>query len=504
MLQAAAAPKVLPNGTAVDPEPENKLYGNSELIRSQNKTERVLVPVKDISKDHVGQTIWVRGRVYRSREQGNSVFIVLRQSFATIQVPIFKGGHITKGWVKWAGNLTRESIVEMEVTVQAAEVASCTQTEVEIVPQQMFCISPCIQALPFNLEDAARSKTDIENPPEGEAYVNVLQDLRLDNRCLDIRTPANQAIFRIQSHVCRLFREFTARNGFTEIHSPKIIPAASESGASVFKLGYFGEDAFLAQSPQLYKQMALSGDLERVCEIGPVFRAENSNTHRHLCEFTGMDIEMTIKEHYHEVLEMLNGIFVNIFDGLNEQQELLAAVNAQYPFEPLVYPREMLIISFAEGIQMLRDAQVEGWEDLSEDEDIGTTHERQLGGLVKEKYGTDFYCMDKFPVSARPFYTMLQEIDGKVTTNSYDIYIRGEEILSGAQRVHDPEILEQRIKDLGLPSADLQDYIDAFKLGVPPHGGGGIGLERVVMLFLGLPNIRLVSLFPRTPIRNRP
>ena len=161
----------------------------------------------------------------------------------------------------------------------------------------------------------------------------MLQDTRLNYRVIDLRTPANQAIFRVQSAVCELFREALRRKDFVEIHTPKLIGGASEGGASVFKLDYMGQPACLAQSPQLYKQMAIEADMDRVFEIGPVFRAENSNTHRHLCEFTGLDMEMTIKEHYSEVLDVLNDLFLHMFDGLNERfKHELEVVNAQHPF----------------------------------------------------------------------------------------------------------------------------------------------------------------------------
>merc|ERR1712086_304929 len=165
----------------------------------------------------------------------------------------------------------------------------------------------------------------------------VKQDIRLNNRIIDLRVPTNQAIFKLQSGVCRLYREFMLKNGFMEIHTPKLIGGASEGGANVFALKYFGQDACLAQSPQLYKQMALCADFERVFEIGPVFRAEDSNTNRHLCEFTGLDMEMTIKEHYFEVLDMLADLLVFLFNGIETRyKQELEVIGQQYPFEPFV------------------------------------------------------------------------------------------------------------------------------------------------------------------------
>jgi aspartyl-tRNA synthetase len=284
-----------------------------------------------------------------------------------------------------------------------------------------------------------------------------------------------------------------------EIHSPKLIGGTSEGGSEVFRLDYFGRDACLAQSPQLYKQIAAAcSGFGRVFEIGPVFRAENSNTHRHLCEFTGLDLEMVFHEHYYEVMDMIGRMFNFIFDGLNERfQAELEAVQSQYPFEPLRYCDPPLRLTFQEGLQILaEDADIH----LDPNEDLSTTDERTLGECVRQRYNTDFYMMDKYPLAVRPFYTMPCPHNPE-HSNSYDMFIRGQEILSGAQRVHDPELLASRAEEHEIPVDTIQSYIDSFKHGAEPHAGGGIGLERVVMLFLGLNNIRKTSLFPRDPRR---
>lgn len=318
---------------------------------------------------------------------------------------------------------------------------------------------------------------------------------------MDLRTPANQSIFRVQSGVCRFFRQFFIDRDFVEIHTPKLISGASEGGANVFKFKYFDQEGCLAQSPQLYKQMACAcAGLEKVFEIGPVFRAENSNTHRHLCEFTGMDFEMVIKEHYFEVLDVFSDLFIYIFDHLNaEFAKELAIINEQHPFEPLKYLNPSLRLTYEEGVNMLHAAGVE----QAMTEDLSTENERILGQLVRDKYETDFYILDKFPLAVRPFYTMPDPNDSR-WSNSYDLMIRGEEIVSGAQRVHDPAMLAKRMKEMDIPADELASYVDAFKYGAQPHGGGGIGMERVVMLFLGLGNIRKSSMFPRDPKRLTP
>lgn len=268
-----------------------------------------------------------------------------------------------------------------------------------------------------------------------------------------------------------MFREFLDGRNFTEIHTPKIIPAASEGGANVFKVSYFKGDAFLAQSPQLYKQMCICADFERVYEIAPVFRAENSFTHRHMTEFVGLDLEMAFQEHYHEVLDIFDELFVYIFEGLKTRFTAeMEAVKRQYPFADFEYLPKSLRLQYKDGIQMLREAGVE----IGDHDDMNTAQERKLGELVKAKYGTDFYMLDKFPLEIRPFYTM-PDAKNEGYSNSYDFFIRGEEILSGAQRIHDPALLKERAEAHGVDLKTIQGYLDAFKYGVPPHAGGGIG-----------------------------
>lgn len=364
--------------------------------------------------------------------------------------------------------------------------------------------------MPFQMEDACRpdcgKETDVgaytgEEKESEDGLVRVGQEVRLDHRWLDLRTPANQSIFRIESMIGHLFRECLMSKGFTEIHTPKIIGGASEGGSEVFKLDYFGEEACLAMSPQLHKQMtAACSGFERVFETGPVFRAENSNTRRHLCEFTGMDLEMAIHEHYDEVLEVFSDLFIHIFDGINERcKNELETVREQHPFEDLKYLKPTLKITYAEGCKLLRQAGV----DQDDYEDLSTINEKKLGDIVKEKYGTDFFFMDKYPLAVRPFYTMPCPENPKLS-NSFDFFIRGQEILSGAQRIHIPDLIEERAKAWDIPLEDIKSYVDSFRHGALPHGGGGIGLERVVMLFLGLPNIRKSAWFPRDPKRIAP
>ena len=219
-----------------------------------------------------------------------------------------------------------------------------------------------------------------------------------------------------------------------------------------------------------------------------------------LCEFTGLDMEMVIHEHYDEVLDVFSDLFIYIFDGINERCKAeLERVREQHPFKDLEYLRPTLKLSYAEGCALLRAAGVE----QDDYEDLSTENEKHLGDIVKEKYGTDFFFMDKYPLAVRPFYTMPDPKNPKLS-NSYDFFIRGQEILSGAQRIHEPDMIEERAKAWGIDLKDIEAYVNSFRHGALPHGGGGIGLERVVMLFLGLPNIRKTAWFPRDPKRIAP
>jgi aspartyl-tRNA synthetase len=327
------------------------------------------------------------------------------------------------------------------------------------------------------------------------------QRVRLNNRIVDLRTGPSQAIFRIQSGICNLFRSYLDGQGFIEIHTPKLQGGATESGASVFEVNYFGRPAFLAQSPQLAKQMAIIADFERVYEIGPVFRAEDSNTPRHLTEYTGLDLEMALEEHYYEALNIIDGMFKHLWQGIYDRYSPeIELISHFYPHEKVQWLEETPRIPFKDGVQMLID---DGWKDddgnpASPLEDLATAAERRLGQLVKEKYHTDYYILDKFPASARPFYTMPDPSDDRYT-NSFDIFMRGQEILSGGQRIHDSRFLEKRVKAQGIKPESMPEYLEGFRWGAPPHAGCGIGLERLTYLFLNLGNIRLASLFHRDP-----
>eukprot|EP00727_Mastigamoeba_balamuthi_P003012 m51a1_g12708 putative aspartyl-trna (514) ;mRNA; f:1522-3469 len=411
------------------------------LNMSQERPGRSYTQVRDLTEQLDGQTVHVIARVHSVRAKGNIAFLVLRQSIASVQAVAEKGENVPKGAIKFIAGITSETIVEVEAKVVKATVLSATQKTVELHVQACHVISSAEAPLPVQLEDisrpqpllkaqkkeikaieakiaevrAGKSDEELAKPEVKEQleklaaekvaatkYVKVNQDTRLNNRVLDLRTVANQAIFRLQSAVGMLFREYLYTQNFVEIHTPKLIGAASEGGANVFRVQYFKTSAFLAQSPQLYKQMAVVGDLERVFEVAPVFRAEDSNTRRHLTEFMGLDLEMALREHYHEAVEVLSGLLGHIFHGLATRFAAeVAAVGQQYPVEPLVYD-PIKRLEFPEAVQMLR----EDGQTMGDFDDLSTALEIRLGQLVKAKYHTDIFILDKFPAAVRPFYTM--------------------------------------------------------------------------------------------------
>lgn len=343
------------------------------MVQSHEVTDKKWVEVNLLKPALAGQTVRVRGYLQTSRGVGKGVFVLIRSTLYTVQGVAFQNKTVSQGMVKYIDGLPVESVVDMEgtVTIPNNPVDSASQKMVEIQITSFYCVSKAKQALPFLMEDACRpddkKESDVGAYDENEevkredGLVRVGDKNRLDNRWLDLRTPANQSIMRVESMVGCLFRECLLAKGFIELHAPKLIAGSSEGGADVFTLDYFGQPACLAMSPQLHKQMAAAcSGFERVFTTGPVFRAENSNTRRHMCEFTGFDLEMAIHEHYDEVMDVFSDLFIHIFDGLNERCKAeLERVREQHPFEDLKYLRPTLKLTYAEGCALLREAGID-------------------------------------------------------------------------------------------------------------------------------------------------
>lgn len=521
--EALASAQALTQGIeylSIDDEPTST-YGAYKVIQSKcasTGSGRSFAQLANLADAALDSPVWVRARVHKAVFTAQVAFVTLRSGLDSVQA-VLSG----KELLKWARkNVSPESIVDVYASLSRPEggrVEKCTVGSVELAVIRLYVVSRADE-LPLTLDDAARPLPDTAGQKASDSPAaadgapatqdgapllpRVTRDTRLDQRIVDLRVPPHASLMRLQSAVCQLSREFLLAQEFVEIHSPKMIAGASEGGSDVFVLDFFGRKACLAQSPQLYKQMAICADFGRVFEIGPVFRAEKSSTHRHLCEFTGIDFEMEIFEHYFEILDVLEGLFISIFKGLETRfAKQLTHVRAKWNVPAFKYYKDkpQLRLKWPEAIAMLREAGVT----IGDFEDIDTPTEKLLGKLVRDKYDTDFYTLTDFPSAIRPFYTMVNPDDGNYS-NSYDLFMRGEEIVSGAQRIHDVELLKVRAQamlgDEGVKA--IGDYVNAFRFGAPPHGGAGIGLERVLMLFLGVENIRECSLFPRDPKRLTP
>lgn len=460
-----------------------------------------LQSLENIQEGSVGKKIEVYGRAHNVRKTGSTCFIVLRDRIFSLQCVGTKKDlnerfqHIL--------NIPKESCIHVKGELKklppdVKRVESCYYHDFELQIDNVVIISKAYPLL-IDIDNMNQLYNEVDNDTTDRTNVGL--NTRLNTRYLELRTPLSYCIFKVQAGIGRFFRQYLNNNGFIEIHSPKLIGTASESGASVFSVKYFNQTAYLAQSPQLYKQMAINADFQKVYEVGHVFRAENSVSHRHLCEFVGLDIEMKLNPpyHYHQIIRLLWSTLMTIFMGIETTYKREADYIRKYTNTPLLHhPIEPLIIEFVDGVQMLNE---KGYTQ-NPLEDLSTENEKHLGNIVKELYGSDLFVLTGYPQSARPFYTM-PRMESEYS-NSFDVIMRGEEICSGSQRVNDYDMLLERLKKLNLNEESFKDYLESFKYGSFPHGGCGFGLERILMLYFGLMNVRVTSLFPRDPSRLKP
>ena len=320
-------------------------------------------------------------------------------------------------------------------------------------------------------------------------------DTELSLRPVTLRAPRARAVFRIQAAVCRAFREFLQEEDSTEIHTPKLGRAGAEGGSSQFRVDYFGRKAVLAQSPQLYKQVMV-GVFERVYEIGPVFRAEKHATQRHLNEYTSLDLEMGFLRSFTDLMALEQGFLRRLVDLLRrEYAGELALLGAELPDA-----QHIPAVRFDEAKRLAADAY--GYA-IREPYDLEPEEEQHIGRYAKEVWGSDFVFVTHYPGRKRPFYTMDDPEDPRYTL-SFDLLFRGVEITTGGQRIHNYGQQVEKLKARGMEPEDFSGYLLFHKHGAPPHGGLGIGLERLTMQLCGLDNIRRASLFPRDRTRLEP
>jgi len=323
-------------------------------------------------------------------------------------------------------------------------------------------------------------------------------DKRMDWRFLDLRVPRNNLIFRVQTTFEHALRTYWVENDFVELHTPKFMATPSESRAELFHVDYFDGDAYLAQSPQFFKQMAQSAGFGKMFEIGPAFRADPSFTSRHATEFTSVDTEISWIDGHEDVMALQEQLMVAGLSAVKEKHgeeiQSLFGVDVVVPSTP--FPR----IPLAEAKRIVAER---GHVIDRADDDMDPEGERQIAAHVQETYGHEFVFLTEYPASIRPFYHMRKD-DDPALTKSYDLVWRGLEITTGAQREHRIDVLEQQVREKGMEVEELSDYLDFFRYGVPPHGGFGMGLARVIMLMLHQPNLREVTYLFRGPNRLTP
>ena len=417
----------------------------------------------------------VAGFVQEVRELKNIKFVVLRDRAGLIQITA-KRGDVSEEVFSKISKLTRESVVCAKGTVVKGGIA---KIGLELIPTRIDVVSMAEAPLPIEFLYPESVRTSL--------------DKRLDYRFLDLRNPKVFAIFKVQSVVDSLINDFFLRKGFIKVHTPKIIAQATESGASVFPVAYFGKEAFLAQSPQFYKQMLMASGFEKVFEIAPVFRAEKHHTPRHTCEYISIDFEVSYIDTYEDVIRVLEGMMLKVLKKVKDKcREELSLLNVEPSIPKTPFPR----VTMREAYKILEG---EG-KSVSYLQDLDPEGERILSMFVSKEYGGEFVFLTEFPWETRPFYTMRKKEEPD-WTYSFDLIWSGLEIATGGQREHRYEKLVQQCKEKGLNPKDFEFYLNFFRYGVPSHGGVGIGLERLTMQLLKLKNIRESTLLPRDPER---
>lgn len=432
---------------------------------------------KDIDPARGEQPVVVAGWVQEVRDLGGIAFVILRDRSGTLQIVLPKK-KLDADLVARFVAVPRESVVAVRGVAKPNEKA---RNGYEVLPSELEVLSTAATPLPMGVVD----KVDVEI------------ETRLDNRFIDVRRPEIAAIFRVRSTLVRAGLDWFADHGFTIIHTPRIIGASSEGGTDLFTVRYFEKDAYLSQSPQLYKQMMMATGLDRVVEVATYFRAEKHNTYRHLNEITAFDLEMAFVDSEEDVMRVLEGAVSHMWKAVHDERQAelaLRGVALEVPKTP--FPR----VPYDEAVQIVNAAgklekPVEWGEDLS------TEAERVLGEHMTAK-GHAFYFITRYPEAIKPFYAYAE--DDSPLSRSFDLEHKGLEVTSGAQRQHDVAKLEARLRRKGLDPADFEGYLKAFRYGMPPHGGFGLGVDRLTMEVLGLPNVREAVLFPRDRTRISP
>lgn len=420
---------------------------------------------------YIGQQIQFTGWLHNVRQLGGITFIVLRDGWGTIQA-------VTEAELPILNELGLESIITL-----TGMVVETTQTSsgIELHHPQIEVIEPVTESTPI---------------PMHKRKIKAGLPTLLNHAVVNNRHPQRKAVFKLAAGAMAGFRATLNANHFTEVQSPKIVASATESGANVFELGYFGKPAYLAQSPQFYKQIMV-GVFERVFEVGPVFRAESHNTTRHINEYVSLDVEFGFIENHFTVMAMVREVLAGIFaEWQTNYQAELSLLAANVP----VVPEHIPHIHFAQAKIML--AKQHPNLELTEG-DLSPQEERLLGEWAEREHNSAFLFVTGYPMAKRPFYTHPQP-ENPAYSNSFDLLFRGTELITGGQRLHIYNEYLAALEKANLPIEPFETYLEAFRYGMPLHGGFAIGLERLLMQLLGLPNVRLATLFPRDMQRLTP
>ena len=420
--------------------------------------------------EKAGEKIMIRGFVHALRVQSKIIFLVIRDISGTIQTVIVKDSPA----FETAKNISLESVLEIYGLAKKSEQA---QGGAEIDVDSIVVLSKADPEIPIPVV-IKKGGEETEMP------------IRLDYRWIDLRKPEKTKIFKVWTELEKGFREYWLSNNYMQIYPPSFMNTPSETGASVFEVKYFKGKAYLAQSPQFYKQMAMAAGFEKVFMVAPVFRAEESFTTRHLTEFTGWDFEISYIESHHDIMDAEEGMIIS---GFKAVKKAFPDITIDIPTQP--FPR----IPMVEAKKILKERGVLS----AEEHDLAPEEERGIAEYVKEKYGHDFVFITDYHKSKSAFYHMRHENDNDRAKRA-DLIYRGVEITTLAQREHRVDILEKQALDKGMHLESLKDYINFFRYGCPPHGGGGIGPARLITMMLGLSNIREATYLPRDVKRLNP
>ncbi|MBU2589429.1 MAG: aspartate--tRNA(Asn) ligase [Nanoarchaeota archaeon] len=431
-------------------------------------------------KDNVGNKVLLKGWVHETRDQSKVKFILFRDNSGIVQL-VVKEGDLFNNF----SDITKESVLIIEGEVKEAQVNNpeVSANAVEVIVSSYEVLSVANKELPIQVVKG-KDQADLS--------------VRLDWRWIDLRKPDNLLRFKIWTFMEKAMREFWYKEEFLQIYSPKLMGAPSESGAELFEVEYFGQKAYLAQSPQFFKQMAMASGFEKIFEIGPVFRANPSHTTRHDTEFTMIDMEISFIESHEDVMQVEEKWITHVISRIKEEygEEIKKVFDADVVVPKLPFPR----VTMAEAVKMLKE---EKNYTPSEEGDLDAEGEKLLCELIKEKHGHEFVFVTEYPWSVRPFYHMKKE-GTKDLTKSYDLLWKGLEITTGAQREHRLDILKEQAVEKGLDLDLIKDYLNFFKFGCPPHGGFGFSPTRMLLLLLNLKNVREVTFLPRDTGRLNP